>query len=207
MRRALLVAALLLMTASLVAPLWVGSSRAPGLGLQRSLVSGRVIGDFADSPWAGSVVVFGNEQAVLTADGTFSFAMFPGTYPLSVCCSTRFQRIYREISVAGNSQYIELPAEPLLEITGQVVNPRGFKQAVKISAWLIGTNTVERTVIASDGTFTFHVMKGDWQVNFDNLPPGYVLRDMTLDGKEMRDRTFTITSLTGPSLPLQIKLQ
>jgi hypothetical protein len=207
MGRFLLVVALLLMTASLLAPLWVGSSRHSPAVFKASRVAGRLTGDFAEPPWIGNAISFGNELALLRADGAFSFSKFPGTYALSVCCSVRFQRVYREITVDGHDQYIEIPVEPLLTISGQVVSPRGFKQTVKISAWMIGTNTVDRTMIASDGTFAFHVMQGDWRVDFENLPPEYKLRSMTLDGKELRERTFTIARVTGPSLPLRITLQ
>jgi hypothetical protein len=207
MGRFLLVVALLLMMTSLVAPLWVRSSRHTQTGLYRSQVKGRLIGKFSEPPWGGSAITFGNEQAVLNADGAFSFWKFPGTYALTVCCSVKFQHVYREITVDGHDQYLEIPVEPLLEVSGQLVSPREFKQAVKISAWMIGTNTVDRTVIASDGTFVFHVMEGDWRIDFENLPPEYKVRSMTLDGKEIHERTFTITTVTGPSLPLRITLQ
>lgn len=207
MKRVLLVAALLLMAASLLAPLWLRSSRHPPAVLQRRLVAGRLTGNYSDPPWVGAVVSFGNEQAVLAADGSFSFSKFPGTYVLTVCCSVRFQTVYREITVGDHDQNIEIPAEPLLEISGQLVNPPGFQRAVRISARHIGTNTVDSTFIAADGTFKFHVMKGDWRVDLNNLPPGLTVRSMALDGQELRESTFTITSVTGPSLALRIMLR
>jgi len=207
MGRFLLVVALLLMMTSLVAPVLVRSSRHGPDGLHSSQVRGRLTGEFPEPPWVGSAITFGNEQAVLAADGAFSFSKFPGTYALSVCCSVRFQRIYREITVDGRDQYVEIPVEPLLEISGQLVSPRKFEHKVRISAWMIGTNTVDRTIIGSDGTFAFHVMQGDWRVDLENLPPEFKLRSMTLDGKELSERTFTITQVAGPALPLRITLQ
>jgi hypothetical protein len=124
-----------------------------------------------------------------------------------VCCSLRFQRIYREIKVDDKDQYLEISAEPLREISGQLVDPPEFQRAVKISAHLIGTSTVDWAVISSDGTFAFHVMEGDWRVDFADLPAGVAVRSMTLNGEELREQTFTITSARGPSLPLRITLQ
>lgn len=206
MARFFLIAALLLMTTSLAAPLWVRSPRHSPAGQSR-VVSGRLTGDFSDAPWLGSIVTFGNERVVLAADGSFGFRKFPGTYALSVCCSPRYRRIYREITVRDKDQYLEIPAEPLLEVSGRLVDPPKFERAVRISARMIGTSTADWTVVASDGTFVFHLMEGDWQVDFANLPPGFAVRSMTLDGKELRERTFTISSARGPSLPLRIKLQ
>jgi hypothetical protein len=71
----------------------------------------------------------------------------------------------------------------------------------------MGTNRVDRTVVYSDGTFSFYLIEGDWRLDLDNLPAEYTLESMTFDGRELRDRTFTISSTKGHSLPLRITLK
>ena len=210
MRRTLLILALVLMSVSATSPLWVGWARRDLVRpYARVLVTGRVSGEFPDAPWVGTIVTLGNETKSIGADGTFSFAALRGTHILRVCCSTRFQSIYQEVSVTDSDVHLELEARPLLEISGLVLTPRDkpFKRALKVSAWLIGTNRVDRTVVYSDGTFSFYLIEGDWRVDLDNLPEGYTLDSMTLDGREVRDRTFTISSTKRASLPLRITLK
>src|SRR5262245_38697676 len=137
MGRFLLVVALLLMTVSLVAPLWVHSSRTT-VGPHPSKITGRLTGEFSEPPWVGSTIVLGTEEAALTADGSFSFSKFPATYALRVCCSVRYQRVYRAVTVDGHDQHLEIPIEPLLEISGQLLSPHEFKETVRIQAWMIG---------------------------------------------------------------------
>ena len=210
MRLFLLTVALMLMAAALTSPFWVRRS-APVLdaGVKRSVVTGRIKGDFADSPWAGTVVFFGSEKATLTKDGTFRFAVFPGTHILRVCCSHRFERIYKEIEVEDRDLYFELEARALRQISGRVVVPgqKPLKYTLQVSAWLIGTNSVERTIVSSNGAFVFRLSAGDWRVDLDNLKAAHSLQSIQLDGRTVHDRTFTISDVHGPSLPLQITLK
>jgi hypothetical protein len=210
MQRALLVLALLLMTAAATSPLWVGwAQRGTAQRYQRVLVSGRVVGDLPDKPWEGTVVTLDTDTKPLGADGKFSFAALPGMHVIRVCCSTRFQSIYREVSVGNSDVYVELQAEPLWEIAGQILTPEGKPppRAPKISMWLIGTNQVNRGVVYMDGTFSAHLPKGEWRIDLGSLEKDYTVESVTLDGRELRDRTFTITSVTGPSLPMRITLK
>jgi hypothetical protein len=211
MKVALLVLALALMTASIIAPWFVRPSPPPPqvLQFQRVLVTGRVTGDFSDHPWKGVRVSLGSQKATLGEDGKFTFAALPGVHILRVCCSVRFQSIYREIVVRDQATDLELIAEPLMEISGRVTiekRTRGL-DGFKVSAWLIGTSTIERAVTAADGTFVFHVGKGKWEVDIDNLPKEYMVRSIEYGGLELHDRTFTILTAAGPSLPLQITLR
>src|SRR5262245_7115406 len=120
MKAFLLAIALLLMTAALSTPLWVRSSRSAPQPkrLHKSVVSGRIKGDFTDAPWTGLLLYLGNERIALKADGRFSFTVMPGTHILKLCCSQRFQQIYREIEVEDRDLYFELEARPLLKIAG-----------------------------------------------------------------------------------------
>ena len=173
------------------------------------MVSGRVVGEFSESPWEGTVVSLGTETKPLAADGTFSFAALPGLHILRVCCSKRFQSIYREVSVDDKDVHLELTAQPLVEIAGRVFMPKEkpLRFTLKVSMWLVGTNKVDRAVVYSDGTFSFFLKQGDWFFELDNLPPDYKLESMTLDGREISDGKFTISSVKGPSLPLRITLK
>jgi hypothetical protein len=154
-------------------------------------------------------VSLGTETKPLAPDGSFSFAALPGVHILRVCCSKRFQSIYREVTVADKNVELELIAEPLREIAGRVLTPekKPLRTALKVSMWRVGTNRVDRGVVFSDGTFFFHLIKGNWQVQVDNLPADYKVLSITLDGQELQDGKFTISSVTGPSLPLQVTLK
>jgi hypothetical protein len=211
MKAFLLTVALLLMAAALSTPLWVRPSRSIRQ-LPRShkvVVSGRIKGEFPDAPWFGMILLFGSEKIALKADGKFSFSVMPGTHILKLCCSQRFRQIYREIEVEDRDLYFELEARPLLKIAGHLSTPREkpLEYALNVSAWLIGTNTVDRTVVASDGSFAFHLTEGDWRLELDNLKVGYVLHSITLDGVEVRNQQFTVSNVYGPALPLRITLK
>jgi hypothetical protein len=210
MKRALLMMALVLMGVSATSPLWVGwSSRGPVGRPGLSVVSGRITGDFLDHPWAGTVVYLGSEKQTLGPDGTFRIAMLPGVHILRVCCTTRFQDIYREVTVADSDVSVELTARPLLEIAGRVMTPNDapLRHALIVSARLVGTNRIDRSVVYSDGTFYFHLVEGDWQIDLENLSAAHTVASMTLDGRDLRDQKFTIRSVTGPSLTLRITLK
>jgi hypothetical protein len=208
MKVTFLVVALILIAAAVLAFVWIPSTTG-GIRSQRVLVSGRVTGDLPDHPWAGTVIRLGSEQSILTDDGSFRFAVLPGTYILTVCCSGRFQGIREEITVADRDLDLSLIAHPLKEIPGRLVIRGGEQLAYGfiVSATLDGSNIVERAVTALDGTFALHVMEGDWQVAVENLPEGYTLQSMTFGDQKLRERRLTVASLTEPSLPLQITLQ
>lgn len=202
--------ALVLMGVSATSPLWVGwSSRGPVRRPEHSVVYGRITGDFLDRPWAGTVLYLGSEKQTLGPDGRFRIAMLPGVHILRVCCTKRFQDIYREVTVVDRDVSVELRAKPLLEISGSVMTPNGapLRHALIVSARLLGTNRIDRSVVYSDGTFFFHLVEGDWQVDLENLSVEHTVASMTLDGRELRDQKFTIRSVTGPSLTLRITLK
>ena len=207
MRVLFLVVALVLIAASLAAFLWGGPGPA-GARTQRSMVMGHVRGDLPGSPWAGTVVTLGPEYVILGQDGAFSFAMMPGRYSLKVCCSERFQAIDREVVVGRSDISLDLEPNPLtevkgrLEIQGGTQVPYGFL----ISASLQGTNVVDRAATAVDGTFTFHLLPGDWEIRMDNLPAEYKIASITLGEEKVRDRRFTLAKGVT-SLALQIGLQ
>jgi len=121
----------------------------------------------------------------------------------------RFQQIYREIEVEDRDLYFELEARPLLKIVGYLSTPpeKPLNYALKVSARRIGTNTVDRTVIAFDGSFALHLTEGDWRVELDNLKVGHVLDSVMLDGVQIHDQQFTISNVYGPALPLRISLK
>src|SRR4029453_12949020 len=125
MKAFLLAVALLLMAAALSTPLWVRSSTSKPQPPQshKSVVSGRIKGEFTDAPWTGMLLHLGSETVALKADGRFSFTVMPGTHILKVCCSQRFRQIYREIEVEDRDLYFELEARPLLRIAGHVSTP------------------------------------------------------------------------------------
>ena len=212
MKPFLLAVAMLLMAAALSTPLWVRNSRPTYQQRPRShktVVAGRIKGDFTDSPWAGMVLHLGAESVTLGQDGKFSFSVMPGIHILRMCCSDRFWQIYREIEVEDRDLYFELDAHPLQEISGHLVTPseKPLTYPLKISAWLIGTNTVDRALVASDGSFVLHLSEGDWRIELDNLGVSHNLHSITLDGVELRDQKFTISGARGLSLPLQITLK
>ena len=202
--------ALVLMGVSATSPLWVGwFSNGPVPRPGRSIVSGRITGDFLDHPWAGTVVYLGNQKQTLGPDGRFRIAMLPGVHILRVCCTKRFQDIYREVTVVDRDVSLELRARPLLEIVGNVrtLNGEPLRRALIVSARLLGSNRFDRSVVYSDGTFYFHLVEGDWQVDLENLAVEQTVASMTLDGRELRDQKFTVRSVTGPSLTLRITLK
>jgi hypothetical protein len=212
MRFFLLTIALLLMAAALSTPLWVRHSP-PTYELRprshKTVVAGRIKGDFSDSPWAGMVIYLGTERVTLHEDGKFSFVVLPGIHILKLCCSDRFQQVYREIEVEDRELYFELEAQPLLTISGRLVTPpqKPVNYVLNVSARLIGTNMVDRTFVASDGSFSFHLTEGDWRIELDNLEAGHTLHNITIDGVELHDQQLTISDVRGPSLPLQITLK
>jgi hypothetical protein len=210
MRAVLLTFALMLMAAAVSTPLWVPreTSSSP-VWKHTPTVAGRIRGVYTDSPWAGMTLVFGSDRITLKGDGKFSFTVPPGVYILRLCCSNRFRQIYREIEVEDRDLYFELDARPLLKIAGELSTPaeRPLKYVLSISAWQLGTNLVDRTFVASDGSFAFHLTEGDWRIELDNLAVDHTLHSMTLDGRYLPDRTFTISDVSGPSLPLRITLK
>jgi hypothetical protein len=209
MKLALLVVAVALISASILVFIGIGPSKARPRS-ERVLVSGRVVGDdLPDRPWAGTIIALGSERAVLTQDGRFRFSALPGTHILTVCCSPRFQRIYREISVADRDIELELVARPLKEIPGRLV-VRGKPQPaerLEVSAKLVGSNIVDRTAAAPDGTFALHLLEGDWQVNVEKLPEGYTVHSITLGGRQLPDGVLTIAGMSDSALTLQITLR
>lgn len=210
MRLFLLTIALMLMAAALTSPLWVYRDLAlPDPGPPRPRVTGRIKGDFADSPWAGTTIHLGGLKQPVTADGTFSFTVSPGLHILKVCCSDRFERIYREILVEDRDLYFEVEAKPLRQISGRVMTPTGkpLRYTLQVSAWLVGTNTVDRTVVSSDGAFVFRLSEGEWRVDIDNLKAAHTLQSISLDGVKLRERMLKIPTAHGPPLPLQITLK
>ena len=78
MRLFLLTVTLMLMAAALTSPLWVGRS-VPVLetGIKRTVVTGRIKGDFADSPWAGTTVFSAPKAQRLLKTGPFVLPFFP----------------------------------------------------------------------------------------------------------------------------------
>jgi hypothetical protein len=210
MKAFLLTVALLLMAAALSTPLWVPrTSSTAETWSRRVAVAGRIKGDFRDSPWAGMVLFFGSERVTLRKDGKFSFSAMPGIHILRVCCSDRFREIYREIEVEDRDLYFELEARPLLKIKGQLSTPdeKPLKYVLNLSASLAGTNMVDRTFVASDGSFTFNLTEGDWRIELDNLRDDLTIHSMTLDGLELYDQKLTISDVRGPALPLRITLK
>lgn len=205
MKRALLILSLLLMTASLTAPFWARWTTS----IPRERIYGRVTGEFADQPWVGAVVYLGDERLSLKADGKFAFDMPAGVYVLKVCCSDRFDPIRREIQVTDKAVYVELKAEPLLEIPGRLVIPeeKQFQSLASVSARRIYTRAVKTAVTSADGTFSLHLSKGDWKVNVENLNEGLTLKSITFDGKEVHDETITVANKQESTVRLVITLQ
>jgi len=210
MKAFLLTVALLLMAAALSTPLWVPrTSSTTTTWSQRITVSGRIKGDFPDYPWTGMLLFFGPERVTLRPDGKFSFSVMPGTYILRMCCSERFRQIYREIEVDDRDLDFELEAEPLLKIEGRLSTPekKPLKYVLNLSASLVGTNMVDRTFVASDGSFAFHLTEGDWRIELENLREDLTVHSMTFNGVELSDQKLTISDVHGPALPLRITLK
>jgi hypothetical protein len=57
---------------------------------------------------------------------------------------------------------------------------------------------VDRAATAVDGTFTFHLLEGHWEIDMENLPGKYKIVSMT--------RRFTLAKGSA-SLTLQIAVQ
>ena len=205
MKRALLILSMILMATALTAPFWVQWSthfpRSP-----RRLVTGRVGGEFADSPWVGAVVYFGTQRSTLKADGKFRFAVLPGVHVLRVCCSARFEPIQRQVEVKNDDLYLELQVEPLLKIPGHLTIPEGMssKYVVNVSARRVFTKVVRKAVVAVDGKFTLYLSKGEWRLDLEDSSQGLVLQSITVGGEEIPDRTLTILRTQDPPLPLEI---
>jgi hypothetical protein len=205
MKRALLSLSLVLMTASLTAPFWARWATS----IPRKRIDGRVTGNFADPPWVGAVVYVGDERSSLKADGKFAFKVPSGVYVLRVCCSKWFDPIRREVQVKDKDLYVELRAEPLLEIHGRLAIPEGkqVQSLASVSARRIYTNPVRKAVISTSGTFSLQLTRGAWKVNVENLSPGLTLKSMTFGGKEIQDETITISNKEDSALLLEITLQ
>ena len=124
MKAFLLTVALLLMGAALSTPLWVPrTSSTSATWSRKAVVAGRIKGDFPDAPWTGMLLFLGPERVALRSDGKFSFSVMPGTHILKICCSDRFQQIYREIEVEDRDLYFELEARPLVKVEGKLSTP------------------------------------------------------------------------------------
>jgi hypothetical protein len=205
MKRALLILSLALMAATLTAPIWVRWNTI----IPRTRIDGRVTGNFENPPWVGAVVYFGRERSSLKADGKFAFDVRPGVYVLIVCCSERFDPIRREVEVKDKDLYVELHAEPLLEIPGRLVIPEGMQvqSLASVSARRIYTNVVRRAVISASGTFSLHLSRGEWKVNVEDLGAGQTLKSMTFGGKEIQDETITVSNKEDSTLLLEMTLQ
>ena len=136
------------------------------------MVTGHVRGDLRGQPREGTVAMLGTERVILGEDGAFRFAVMPGRYHLKVCCSQRFQAIDREVVVEKSDIVLDLDPNPLAEIKGHLEIPERAKvpYELHILAALEGTNVVDRAVAAADGTFTLHLLAGDWEIRVDNLP-------------------------------------
>jgi hypothetical protein len=204
MKQALLILSLVLMTATLTSPIWVRWTTI----IPRTRIAGRVTGNFAEPPWIGAVVYFGREQSSLNADGKFAFDVRPGVYVLRVCCSQSFDPIRRELEVKDKDLYVELHAEPLLEILGRLIIPEGkqLPSLPSVSARRIYTRVIKTAAFSPDGTFSLFLSRGDWKVNVEDLGPGLTLKSITFGEKEAQEGTITITDQQEPAL-LEITLQ
>lgn len=199
-----------LMVTAIVTSSWMDAPSLPfAHDYARFRVKGRVTGDFPDRPWAGTVAHLGGERATLTEEGTFEFSRSPGTYILKICCSDRFRWIYREVMVIDQDVHLDLVAQPLVDVPGRLIirDPSVRRSGLRVSAWLVGTNVIERAVTLSDGSFTLHLVEGKWQVDVENAPKGHDVEWTTFGDEKLSDRTFTISDETSPSLPLQIALR
>ena len=210
MKVALLVLALALMATAIVTSTLMNSPSLPFTHkYARFFVDGRVSGDFPDHPWDGTFAYLGAEKIGIGKDGTFQFSRSPGTYILKVCCSERFRWIYKEVTIIDQDVHLELRAEPLIAVPGQVIlHHEDLPRAgLKISAWLMGTNILETAVTLSDGSFTLHLIEGKWQVDVENAPKGHGVEWTTFGGEKLSDRTFHLVGKTPTALPLQIAVR
>ena len=210
MKVALLVLALALMVTAIVTTSFVDSPSLPFTHqYARFWVKGKVRGDFPDKPWAGTVAYLGGEKATLTEAGTFQFSRSPGTYILKICCSDRFRWIYREVLILDRDVHLDLVAQPIVDVPGRLIvfDESMRRSQLKISAWLVGTNVIEKAVTLADGSFTLHLVEGKWQVDVDNAPKGHDVEWVSYGGEKVSSRTFTIEDKKSPSLPLQIALR
>ena len=210
MKVALLVLALALMATAIITTSIINAPSLPFThSYARFSISGRITGEFPDHPWEGTIAYLGAEKIVLAKKGTFQFSRSPGTYILKICCSERFRWIYREVTVTDRDVHLDLVAEPLVEVPGQMIilDEKVPRAKLKISAWLMGTNVLETAVTLADGSFNLHLTQGKWQVDVENAPKGHVVEWTTFGGEKLTDRTFIIVGKATPSLPLQIALR
>jgi hypothetical protein len=205
MKRALLILSLVLMTASLTAPFWFRWTT----GIPRKRIEGRVTGDFADQPWVGAAVYVADKRSSLKADGKFAFDVPPGVYVVRVCCSQRFDPIRWEVQVKDENVYVDLHAEPLVDVPGRLVIPEGNQgqSLASVAARRIFTRVVKRTVVSAGGTFSLRLSRGDWKVSVENVSPELTPKSILFGGKEVRDETITISNRQESALPLEITLQ
>jgi hypothetical protein len=204
MKRALLILSLVLMTASLTAPFWFRWTRGP-----RQRIEGRLTGDFADQPWVGAVVYVGDERSSLKADGKFAFDVPAGVYLVRVCCSPRFDEIRSKVQVKDQNVYVDLHAEPLVDIDGRLVIPEGnqSQSLASVAARRIFTSVVKRAVVSAGGTFSLRLSQGGWKVSVENVSPELTLKSILFGGKEIKDETITVSNRQESALPLEITLQ
>ena len=105
--------------------------------------------------------------------------------------------------------FVELKAEPLLDVPGRLVIPedRPFQSLASVSARRIYTNVVRRFAVSDGGAFSLRLPRGDWKVNVENLSAGLTLKSITFGGKEIHDETITISNQEDSTLLLEITLQ
>lgn len=210
MRVALLAIALTLIAASVGAFILSG----PDAGSEierghRALVEGRVTGDFEDHPWVGTLVHVGSDYQTLAEDGRFRFAVLPGHYILTVCCSPRFQSIYRELPVAREDIQLDLVVKALTEIPGQLVRVSRAKipEEIEVVAKMPGTNVVDRAVPDFEGRFALHLTEGEWVIGLENLPEGQTLAAIAAGPDPLEEFVIQVGGSEPSRLPLQITLR
>jgi len=192
--RILVALACVLIAASVLSFVWAGGSNVEPR-IQRAIITGRVSGDgMPDRPWAGASVQLGPDRQVLGEDGRFQFAVMPGAYTLTVCCSLRFQGIDRQLVVDGQDMELDLSLTPLRRVAGLLTIERGVEppRGFQIAAAREGSNVVDRATTNAEGAFAFHLSEGKWSLSIDNLPEGYRIESMTLDGARIRDSVFEV---------------
>jgi hypothetical protein len=103
---------------------------------------------------------------------------------------------------------LDLTANPLIEINGrlEVQRSTAVSSGFLVTAALEGTNVVDRATTEADGTFTFHLLAGDWEIRVENLPEKYRIASITLGEKKLPGRRFTLAK-DATSLPLRIVVQ
>ena len=210
MRLFLLTIALMLMVAALTSPFWVGRSNACLSRVPRGSGSpDGSKGNFRIGRGPARPLISASRRRHSPRTVPSAFVSPPGLYILKVCCSDRFDRIYKEILVEDRDLYFEVEAMPLRQISGRVVTPSGkpLRYTLQISAWLVGTNTVDRTIVSSDGAFVLRLSEGEWRVDLDNLRPAHTLQLITSRWREGSRKKFKIPTAHGPPLPLQITLK